>query len=222
MTSQTRLAPAAIIAAPSSGSGKTTVTLGLLRHFRNAGLAVSSAKVGPDFIDPQFHALASGRESWNHDPWGICVPETIAANVLATCRRSGLDACGRGDGAFRRSDERAWFHRGCCRAIEVADCPCRRRECPSAIRGRCRTWFSHLSQRRADCRRDFQSGRRTGARRHPPRCDETVENPCVGGHPPSSGNPPSRAAPGACPSLPNMEISREIPRQGGGTDRAAY
>ncbi len=54
-----------MIAAPRSGSGKTTVTLGLLRALRQAGVAVASAKCGPDYIDPPFHRAASGRPSVN-------------------------------------------------------------------------------------------------------------------------------------------------------------
>ncbi len=50
-----------IIAAPASGNGKTLVTLALLRCLRQRGLAVASIKVGPDYIDPAFHAAASGR-----------------------------------------------------------------------------------------------------------------------------------------------------------------
>jgi cobyrinic acid a,c-diamide synthase len=60
-----------VIAAPSSGSGKTIVTLGLLRALRNRGLKVASAKVGPDFIDPRFHEAASGRPCLNVDPWAM-------------------------------------------------------------------------------------------------------------------------------------------------------
>ena len=51
-----------LIAAPASGSGKTTVTLGLLQALRRAGHAVRGAKSGPDYIDPRFHAAASGAE----------------------------------------------------------------------------------------------------------------------------------------------------------------
>jgi cobyrinic acid a,c-diamide synthase len=60
-----------IIAAPSSGSGKTTITLALLRLLRNQGVKVSSGKAGPDFIDPQFHTLALAKECVNFDPWGM-------------------------------------------------------------------------------------------------------------------------------------------------------
>jgi cobyrinic acid a,c-diamide synthase len=65
------LPPGIVIAAPSSGSGKTLLTLGLLRHFRDAGVAVASAKVGPDYIDPAFHAAAGGRTCPNLDLWAM-------------------------------------------------------------------------------------------------------------------------------------------------------
>jgi cobyrinic acid a,c-diamide synthase len=60
-----------LIAAPHSGSGKTTVTLGMLRALRERGLSVASAKAGPDYIDPAFHGAASGRECVNIDPWAM-------------------------------------------------------------------------------------------------------------------------------------------------------
>ena len=77
-------APGLIIAAPASGSGKTTVTLALLRALRRAGSAVGSFKVGPDYIDPMFHARASGRPCPNLDGWAMRI-ETLAglADALA-------------------------------------------------------------------------------------------------------------------------------------------
>jgi cobyrinic acid a,c-diamide synthase len=60
-----------LIAAPSSGAGKTTVTLALLRAFKNAGLSVVSAKSGPDYIDPKFHEAASGTPCINLDAWAM-------------------------------------------------------------------------------------------------------------------------------------------------------
>jgi cobyrinic acid a,c-diamide synthase len=67
-----------LVAAPHSRSGKTTITLGILRALAEAGEAVVPAKAGPDFIDPQFHAAASGKECVNLDPWAMR-PELISA-----------------------------------------------------------------------------------------------------------------------------------------------
>lgn len=68
----TRQAPnGCVIAAPQSGSGKTLVTLGLLRALRRSGVQVKSAKVGPDYIDPAFHARASGAPCVNLDLWAM-------------------------------------------------------------------------------------------------------------------------------------------------------
>ena len=60
-----------VIAAPHSGSGKTLVTLGLLRALRNRGVKVVSAKAGPDYIDPGFHAAATGQACLNLDYWAM-------------------------------------------------------------------------------------------------------------------------------------------------------
>ena len=66
-----------ILAAPVSGSGKTLVTLGLLRCLRDRGVRVAAAKVGPDYIDPTFHAAASGGVCLNLDTWAMR-PATLA------------------------------------------------------------------------------------------------------------------------------------------------
>jgi len=63
--------PGLIIAAPGSDSGKTVVTLGLLRALRDRGQRIIGAKAGPDYIDPLFHAVASGQPAFNLDPWAM-------------------------------------------------------------------------------------------------------------------------------------------------------
>jgi len=60
-----------LIAAPASGSGKTVVTLGLMRAFCRRGVSVAPGKAGPDYIDPAFHAAASGAPCFNFDPWAM-------------------------------------------------------------------------------------------------------------------------------------------------------
>lgn len=69
-----------MIAAPSTGSGKTTVMLGLLRALKKAGHAIAPGKAGPDYIDPAFHAAASGELCLNFDPWGMR-KELLLANA---------------------------------------------------------------------------------------------------------------------------------------------
>ena len=68
--------PGYVIAAPSSGSGKTTFTIGLLRALANRGLHVQPYKCGPDYIDTLFHQMASGRESVNLDTF-MASPEHV-------------------------------------------------------------------------------------------------------------------------------------------------
>lgn len=64
-------APGLIVAAPASGAGKTLLTLGLLAHMRANGPHARGFKVGPDYIDPGFHARASGHPCPNLDPWAM-------------------------------------------------------------------------------------------------------------------------------------------------------
>jgi len=76
-----------LIAAATSNSGKTTLTMGLLRALRNRGLNVQPYKCGPDYIDTMFHQLASGRESVNLDTF-MSSPE----HVVDIFHRYGDDA----------------------------------------------------------------------------------------------------------------------------------
>lgn len=69
---------ALMIAAPRSGSGKTTVTLGLLAALKRRGVDVRAAKSGPDYIDPAFHAAATGRAGLNLDSWAM-PPDLLGA-----------------------------------------------------------------------------------------------------------------------------------------------
>ncbi len=83
------LPPGLLVSAPSSGTGKTTVMLGLLRALAEDGLAVQPFKSGPDYIDPAFHRAAAGRPSFNLDSWAMdgALLDAIAGQA------AGADLC---------------------------------------------------------------------------------------------------------------------------------
>lgn len=78
-----------LISAPASGTGKTTVMLGLLRALAEDGLAVQPFKSGPDYIDPAFHRAAAGRASYNLDTWAMS--EGLFTAIAE--RAEGADLC---------------------------------------------------------------------------------------------------------------------------------
>jgi cobyrinic acid a,c-diamide synthase len=100
-------APGLIIAAPASGSGKTTITLGLARALSRAGVRVATAKAGPDYIDPGFHAAATARPCLNLDSWAMR-PATLGALVTRLSDDAELVLCegvmGLFDGVDARGD----------------------------------------------------------------------------------------------------------------------
>ena len=80
---------ALVVAGAASGVGKTSITLGLLEALRRRGLRVQAFKVGPDFIDPGLHALATGLPSYNLDGW-MCGRQAVLACVERHARGADL------------------------------------------------------------------------------------------------------------------------------------
>lgn len=105
--------PRLVIAAPSSGSGKTTVATGLMAAFSERGLAVSPHKAGPDYIDPGYHALATGRPGRNLDAF-MCGPDLVAplfAHGAAGCDLALVEGVmGLYDGAAGRGELASTAH----------------------------------------------------------------------------------------------------------------
>lgn len=101
------MSPGLLIAAPRSGSGKTTITLAVMRALSRRGLVVQGAKCGPDYIDPAFHAAATGRPSFNLDSFAMppalledLVTDHAAADLVIAEGSMGLfDGVTGGEGA---------------------------------------------------------------------------------------------------------------------------
>ncbi|MXW84582.1 MAG: cobyrinate a,c-diamide synthase [Boseongicola sp. SB0667_bin_21] len=111
-----QLPPGLLVSAPASGTGKTTVALGLLRALRDKGLAVQPFKSGPDYIDPAFHEAAAGRRSFNLDSWAMdeslfatIAAEASGADIVVAEGSMGLfdGVAGRGASGFGSSAETA-------------------------------------------------------------------------------------------------------------------
>ncbi len=81
--------PRIVIAGTQSGVGKTTIVTGLLAAFKQQGLNVQSYKVGPDYIDPAYHTLASGKPAHNLDTW-LVPPEAILPIFIQTAKKIDL------------------------------------------------------------------------------------------------------------------------------------
>ena len=108
--------PGIMISAPASGTGKTTVALGLLRALKDDGLVVQPFKSGPDYIDPAFHEAAAGRKSFNLDTWAMSeglfagiASQAQGADIVVGEGSMGLfdGVAGRGASGFGSSAETA-------------------------------------------------------------------------------------------------------------------
>ncbi len=91
--------PGLVVAAARSGSGKTVVTLGLMRALTRQGVRVAGLKNGPDYIDPAFHEAATGLPSFNIDTWAM-PPELSLALAANAAERSQFMLCEGSMGLF--------------------------------------------------------------------------------------------------------------------------
>ncbi|MFV0257592.1 MAG: cobyrinate a,c-diamide synthase [Acidimicrobiales bacterium] len=84
-----RIGPRIVVAGVASGVGKTTGATGLMAALRIRGTRVAAAKIGPDFIDPGYHSLATGRPPRNLDPW-LCGPTAVPPLAARAARGADL------------------------------------------------------------------------------------------------------------------------------------
>ncbi|HOO04409.1 MAG TPA: cobyrinate a,c-diamide synthase [Methanomassiliicoccales archaeon] len=105
-------APRVVIAGERSGTGKSTVTIGLLMALRRKGLRVQPFKVGPDFLDPMHHTRAAGRPSRNLDTWMFpsYVPQAFANGMRGADMGVIEGVMGMHDGLDGRSEEGSTAH----------------------------------------------------------------------------------------------------------------
>lgn len=106
------MTPRLVLAAAESGAGKTTVAFGLMAALAARGLAVAPFKVGPDYIDPGYHTLATGRPGRNLDPW-LCGEGLTAGLFAHGCRGADVavveGVMGLFDGRLGPTDGRRGF-----------------------------------------------------------------------------------------------------------------
>ncbi|WP_083507190.1 cobyrinate a,c-diamide synthase [Frankia sp. ACN1ag] len=118
--------PRLVLAAPTSGAGKTTVTTGLMAALRARGLRVSPHKVGPDYIDPGYHALATGRPGRNLDAV-LCGPARLAPLFAHGARGADVavveGVMGLFDGVARPQPGEAADHASTAHVARLLDAP---------------------------------------------------------------------------------------------------
>ena len=199
-----------IVAAPRSGSGKTVITLALLAALKRRGIAVRAAKAGPDYIDPGFHAAATGTPGCNLDSWAmspdlldrLLAEAATGAEILVIEGVMGLfdGVAGSPGRCGTTADLAARFHLPVLLVLDVAG---QSQSAAAVLRG-----FATHTICRAHCRRDSQPHRQRTTPGLGGRCDRVL------GHDDSSA--------------PSRDVSLALPErhlglvQAGGTTIAAW